>query len=304
MKFLLTGATGFVGPALVRRLKERKDTARVVTRDPVAAAQALGQDVDAVALDAPPAKLFEGVDVVVNLMGEPIFGRRWSAEQKVRLRNSRVEGTKRLVDAMRALPADKRPKALISASAIGYYGARGNEELGEDGPIGVGFLADVCREWEDAARAAETLGVRTAIVRVGVVLGPGGGALERMLPIFRLGGGGPIGSGAHWFSWIHRDDLAGLILHCADRPEVRGPVNGTAPNPVTNAAFTKALAKAVRRPAFFPVPPFMLKLVFGESAEILTTGQRVLPKAALASGYAFKYPDVDAALAAILPLCP
>jgi uncharacterized protein (TIGR01777 family) len=304
MKFLLTGATGFVGPAVVRRIRERKDSFRVVTRNPVAAAQALGQDLDVASLETPAAKLFDGVDAVISLMGEPIFGKRWTPAQKAELRASRVETTKKLVAAMRSLPEGKRPKAFVSSSAVGYYGARGNEELTESGSIGVGFLADVCREWEAAALEAETFGVRTVVVRTGVVLGPGGGALAQMLPIFRLGGGGPIGSGSHWFPWIHRDDLAAMMLFAVDRAEVRGPLNGTAPNPVTNAVFTKALAKAVKRPAFFPVPPFMLRLVFGESAEILTTGQRVLPAKALAAGYAFSYPEIGAALAQILPHCP
>lgn len=303
MKFLLTGATGFVGPAVVRRLRERKDTFRLVTRDPVAAAQALGQDLETITLAAPAAKLFEGVDAVVNLAGEPIFGKRWSAAQKVALRASRVDGTKRLVAAMKELPPEKRPKVFVSGSAVGFYGARGNEELDETGAIGVGFLADVCREWEAAALEAEALGVRTVVLRTGVVLGPDGGALAQMLPIFKLGAGGPIGSGSHWFPWIHRDDLAGLILHAIERADVKGPLNGTAPSPVTNAVFTKALGKALRRPAFFPVPPFMLRLVFGESAEILTSGQRVLPAKALAGGYAFRYPTIDAALAQIIPLC-
>lgn len=300
MKVLLTGATGFVGPAIVRRLRERKDTFRIVTRNPVGAAQALGQDLDVVALDAPPATWFAGVDAVVNLMGEPIFGARWTPAQRARLRSSRVDGTRRLVAALGALPAEKRPKVMVSASAIGFYGARGNEELGEDAPVGVGFLPDVCREWEEAARGAEAHGIRTAIVRVGVVLGAEGGALAQMLPIFRLGLGGPIGAGRHWFSWIHRDDLAGLFVHALDRADVSGPVNGTAPHPVTNGDFTKALAKALRRPAFFPVPPFALRLAFGDSAEILTTGQRVEPRKALATGYAFRHPTIDAALAAIL----
>ena len=303
MKFLLTGATGFVGPAVVRRLRERKDTFRVVTRDPVSAAQALGQGLETYPLSAPVARLFEGVDAVVNLMGEPIFGKRWSPAQKFALRASRVDGTKRLVAAMKELPPEKRPKVFVSGSAVGFYGARGNEEIDESGSIGVGFLADVCREWEAAALEAEALGVRTVVLRTGVVLGPGGGALAQMLPIFRLGGGGPIGSGSHWFPWIHRDDLAGLILHAVDKVEVKGPLNGSAPSPVTNAVFTKALGKAVRRPAFFPVPPFALRLAFGESADILTSGQRVLPAKALATGYSFQYPTIEAALTQILPHC-
>jgi uncharacterized protein len=298
MKFLVTGATGFVGAGLVRRIRERKDTFRVVSRDPVHAAMALGQDLDVVAATDPAPRLFDGVDAVVNLMGEPIFGRRWTEEQKRKIRSSRVDGTRRLVDGMKALPPDKRPKALVSASAVGFYGPHGNEELDESAPVGVGFLPDVCREWEDAARGAEACGVRVVITRFGVVLGPQGGALATMLPIFRAGLGGPIGAGRQWMSWIHRDDVAGILIHAAEKADVRGALNATTPNPVTNADFTKALAKTLHRPAIFPVPPVMLRLLFGASAEVLTTGQRVLPKRTLESGYVFQRPELAGALAA------
>jgi uncharacterized protein len=296
MKWLVTGATGFVGTAVVRKLRERKDSFRVVTRDVASAAAALGQDLDAVALDAAPTALLSGVDAIVNLMGEPIFGRRWSKEQRRRIRASRVDGTRRLVEACAALPEGSRPKVLVSGSAVGFYGDRKDQEVDETTGPGVGFLADVCREWEEAALGAEKLGVRVVLVRTGVVLGPFGGALAQMLPIFKLGLGGRIGDGRQWMPWIHRDDLAGVFLHAADKVDLRGALNGTAPTPVRNADFTTALGAALKRPTVFPVPAFALRVLFGESAEILTTGQKVLPRRTLESGFTFKYQDVASAL--------
>ncbi len=303
MNVLITGGTGFVGQALYSRLIKRKDAVRVVTRNVVSAVQALGQEVVTVSPTADPKALFAGTQAVVNLAGEPIFGRRWSKAQKEALRSSRVDGTRRLVDAILALPAEQRPKVLVSGSAIGFYGPHGDEELDESSGPGSGFLATVCRAWEDEARRAEGAGVRVVILRTGVVLGPFGGALAQMLPFFKIGAGGPIGSGRHWFSWIHRDDLVGMIIHALDHAGVTGVMTGTAPGACTNAAFSKALGKALHRPAFLPTPPFALQLLFGESASILTTGQRVTPRRALESGFSFQFPTVDAALGDIVPKC-
>jgi uncharacterized protein (TIGR01777 family) len=301
MKVLVSGGTGFIGRALMRRLRARKDSVRVITRDPVKAAFELGQDVDCVSLAADPKTLLGGAEAVVSLLGEPIFGRRWTAAQKKRIRESRVDGTQRLVAAMRAVAPEARPKVFVSGSAIGYYGPRGDQELFEDAPSGDDFLAEVCREWEKAALEAADLGIRVVIVRTGIVLGPGGGALAQMLPIFRLGGGGPIGSGSQFMSWIHLDDMASLIVHAIVTPSLTGPVNGTAPNPVTNKAFGKALGKVLHRPAFVPTPRLALRVIFGESADILATGQRVVPRKAVASGFTFAFPDLEPALRACVP---
>jgi uncharacterized protein len=296
MKVLVGGGTGFIGSALVRKLASRKDSARVITRDASKAAFELGQDVDCVAPGADAATLLGGADAVVNLAGESIFGRRWTSAQKERIRQSRVGATRTLVAAMGAVPPAQRPKVFVSGSAVGYYGPRGDQELDESAMSGQDFLAEVCKEWEKTALEAEAHGVRVVLVRTGIVLGPGGGALGQMLPIFRLGAGGPIGSGDQYMSWIHRDDLVGMILHAIATPAVTGPMNGSAPNPVTSKAFAKVLGKVLRRPAVLPAPRFALRLAFGESADILATGQRVLPNRALASGYVFAFPDLDAAL--------
>jgi uncharacterized protein (TIGR01777 family) len=296
MKVLVSGGTGFIGSSVVSRLKARKDSVRVITRDPVRAAAVLGQDADTVAMDAEPKALFGGAEAVVNLLGEPIFGKRWTEGQKARIRSSRVDGTRRLVAAMKALDQAARPKVFVSGSAIGYYGPRGDQELNEDAPPGNDFLAEVCREWEAAALEAAPLGVRVVLLRTGVVLGPGGGALAQMMPIFRLGLGGPIGSGSQYLSWIHVEDHVGLVLHAVATPALSGPVNATAPSPRTNKEFAKVLGKVLRRPAFLTTPTFALKLAFGESSSILASGQRVVPKRALESGFRFAHPDLEAAL--------
>jgi uncharacterized protein len=295
MKVLVGGGTGFIGGALVRKLALRKDPVQVITRDPAKAAFELGQDVTCVAPGAEAAAL-SGVDAVVNLAGESIFGRRWTDAQKRRIRESRVATTRGLVAAMRALPAEKRPKVFASGSAVGWYGPRADQELDEDALSGQDFLADVCKEWEKAALEAEDLGVRVVLVRTGIVLGPGGGALAQMLPIFKLGMGGPIGSGKQYMSWIHRDDHVALMLHALAADALKGPVNFTAPKPVTSKEFARTLGKVLRRPAFLPVPRAGLRLLFGESADILATGQRVLPKRALATGFQFAFPDLEPAL--------
>jgi uncharacterized protein (TIGR01777 family) len=296
MKIAVGGGTGFIGSALVSRLRARKDSVRVITRDAASATSALGQEVDWVTPAADPQAVLGGMDAVVNLAGEPIFGRRWTSAQKARIRASRVEGTRSLVAAMRTLPDAARPKTLVSGSAIGWYGPRGDQELLEDAPAGSDFLADVCREWEGAAAEAATFGVRVVMIRTGIVLGPGGGALARMLPIFKMGGGGPIGSGRQWMSWIHRTDLVSMILHALGTASLSGPLNGTAPNPVTNKEFAKTLGRVLRRPAVVPTPRLALRLAFGESADILATGQRVLPRKAQGSGFAFAFPDLEPAL--------
>jgi len=296
MKVVLTGATGLIGARLVRALRERGDEVTVLSRDPGRAAAGLG-GVDAVGwsmLDEPaPAVALAGRDAVVHLAGENV-AQRWSAPARERIEASRVTGTRNLVAGLRA--ADPRPAALISASAVGYYGEHGDERVPESTPPGDGFLAAVCVGWEREATAASELGVRVACLRTGVVLDAGGGALARMLPFFRLGVGGPVAGGDQYLPWIHADDLVGLYLAAVDGHDWSGPVNGSAPEPVTNAAFSKALGRALHRPALLPVPGFAIQLLYGEMSEIVTEGQRAVPNRAQALGFSYAHPDLDEAL--------
>jgi uncharacterized protein (TIGR01777 family) len=290
-RILIVGGTGFVGTRLRQMIVDRGGKVVVATRNP--SAQPVMAGVEYAAM---PADL-SGFDAVVNLAGEPLFGRRWNDAVKAEIRRSRVEGTRKLVDALKA--SAQRTKVLVNASAIGIYGDQGERLLPESAKSSVDYLAEVCTAWESEAERASELGVRVVKLRIGVVLGAGG-ALKQMLPPFKLGLGGPIGSGAHWMSWIHIDDLCGMILHALRDETVSGAVNGVAPGACTNKDFSKALGRALSRPAFFPVPPFMLKLMFGEVATVLTASQRCVPERALKSGYAFKYADIDGALRAIL----
>ncbi len=293
MRILVTGATGFIGRSLVERLAARGDRLTLTSRDP---AGVRPPTPDTEVVGALPE--LSGFDAVVGLAGEPILGRRWSAAQKARIVGSRVEGTGDVVLALER--ADPRPAVLVNASAIGFYGDRGDELLDERSRPGSDFLAEVCLDWEASANRARDLGVRTVLLRTGVVLGPGGGALKKMLPLFRLGLGGPIGSGAQWMSWIHRDDLVRMILFALDTPEVEGPLNGTAPNPVTGKNFTAELGRVLRRPAFLPAPGFGLRLVLGEAASMLLASQRCSADRALEFGFHFDHPELAEALAALL----
>ncbi|MBN2195150.1 MAG: TIGR01777 family oxidoreductase [Polyangiaceae bacterium] len=296
MRALVTGATGLIGQRLVRGL----DGAAALTRSPARAAAEL-PGVHAWRWDpmteAAPAKALQGIDVVFHLAGEPIAGARWTDEQRRRIRDSRVSGTRHLVAGFRALAV--RPRVLVSASATGYYGDRGDEELDEASSRGSGFLAQVCADWEAEAMAAAELGLRVVCVRIGVVLAPGGGALARMLTPFRLGLGGRLAGGRQWMSWIHIDDLAGLLLHAAADDRIHGAMNAVAPEPVTNQEFTRALGAAVHRPAFLRVPAFALRVAFGDLAGILTASQRVVPRVALGAGYRFAQGRLAGALASV-----
>jgi uncharacterized protein (TIGR01777 family) len=297
MRILVTGATGFIGQRLVEEFQRQGHTLVALSRDPGAAQR----DVPGLERaykwsplhELPPAEAFHGVDAVVHLAGESVTG-RWTEEKKQSIRDSRVLGTINLVKAIVRLQT--KPPVLVSASAIGYYGDRGEEELAENSAPGNDFLAEVCQEWEKEAGKVEWGGVRSARVRVGVVVGPGGGALGAMLLPFKLGAGGPLGSGRQWWSWVHRDDLIALILHLIEHPEFSGPVNGTAPEPVRQKDFAKVLGRVLWRPAFLPAPAFALKIVLGGFSTELLSSKRVLPKMAQELGFRFRYPQLEAAL--------
>jgi uncharacterized protein (TIGR01777 family) len=306
MQIFVMGGTGLIGSSLVERLSERGDRVVLMTRRPAMARERWGERCTIV--DGDPMKAgrwmeaVKGCDAVINLVGESIFARRWNDEFKKLLRDSRVLSTQNVVRALMQSPKTPAgsPKVLVNGSAIGYYGPCGDEELTEESLAGGDMLAQLAIEWEQAASLAETAGIRVTRIRTGVVLDKDGGALPQMLTPFKLGLGGPIGSGKHWFSWIHIDDEVGIILLALDHRGAIGAINATAQHTVTNKEFSKALGRALHRPAIFPVPPFMLRLRFGEVADILTTGQRVVPAKALALGYQFKFPEIDGALANLL----
>lgn len=297
MTIAITGASGFIGRRLMKALAGGNHSLRVLSRH---AGTNLPPGVKLYVWDAskgqPPAESLEGVDALVHLAGEPI-AQRWNDEVKQKIHETRVTGTRNLVQALSTV--SQRPAVLICGSAIGYYGSRGDEVLTESSAPGSGFVAEICIEWEKEADLAESLGMRVVKLRTGVVLGANGGALAKMLPPFKAGMGGKLGHGDQWMSWIHQDDLVGIVQHALDNP-VRGPVNGTAPNPSTNADFTRTLGHALGRPAVVAMPAFMLKTMFGEMSEIMLASQRVLPQAAQAAGYQFRYPELEPALQNIL----
>jgi uncharacterized protein (TIGR01777 family) len=301
MKALVTGATGLLGRALVARLAQHAQVT-VLSRDPEQAASLLGsvraQRWNAATEPAPAAALRE-VDVVFHLAGEPLAEGRWTTDKKRRIRESRELGTRNLVAGLAALQG-ARPRALISASAVGFYGDCGDRELDESAPVGQGFLPEICAVWEREAQAAAALGLRVVCVRTGVVLAAGGGALARMRPPFSLGVGGPLGSGAQWMPWVHLDDAVGLFLHAAQHESLQGPLNGVAPEPVTNATFARALGAALHRPARLPIPRAALRIVFGELSDMLFESQRVVPRVAQRTGYRFEHPQLEGALRAAL----
>ena len=295
MKVLVTGSSGLVGSVVVGALdKSGQQVLRLVRAKPSTANEIHWSPAEG-RLD--PAAL-EGLDGVVHLAGENITG-RWTAAKKARIRDSRVNGTQLLAGAVARLA--RPPKVLVCASAIGYYGDRSDEVLREDSPPGKGFLADVCQEWEAAARPAAEKGIRVVHLRIGVVLSPAGGALAKMLTPFKLGLGGKIGSGNQYMSWIAIDDLVGVIQHALATDALRAPVNAVAPRPVTNREFTKTLGRVLGRPTIFPMPAFAARLAFGEMAdELLLASARVEPVRLAASGYRFQMPELDAALRHLL----
>jgi uncharacterized protein (TIGR01777 family) len=297
MKILVSGASGLVGSAVAGSLSARgdrviqlvrstpKDTQREVLWNPKKGIEDTGT--------------LEGVDAVIHLAGEPIAEGRWTEEKKRRIRESRVEGTRVLSEALARMT--RKPSVLLSASAIGYYGGRGDEILTEESAPGDDFLAKVCRDWEGATAPAASAGIRVANMRFGVILSPEGGALQKMLTPFKFGLGGRLGSGHQYMSWIAIDDVVGAVLHLLEKEAARGPVNVVAPNPATNSEFTKALGEALSRPTIFSVPKFAVRLAFGEVADLaLLASQRVEPRRLKESGYVFKYPELSVALKHIL----
>lgn len=296
MNVLISGSSGLIGSELVTRLTSGGHcVGRLVRRAPLNDAE-ISWNPETGAVDL--ARL-GGFDAVVHLAGENIAAGRWSEAVKRRIRDSRVEGTRRLCEALAQLEAP--PKHLVCASAIGYYGDRGEEVLTEDSAMGTGFLAEVCRDWEAAADPARAQGLRVVHLRIGVVLSPRGGALQKMLLPFRLGAGGVVGSGRQYWSWIALDDVAGACLHVLTHPELTGPVNAVSPHPATNREFTQTLGRVLRRPTVFPLPGFAARLALGEMAEaLLLASARVVPQRLLSSGYEFRYPDLEAALRHLL----
>jgi uncharacterized protein (TIGR01777 family) len=287
-RIVVTGASGFIGTRLCDVLRQSGYEVATVGRGPSATFR---WDYTS---DAPP-EAFESADAVVHLAGEPVV-QRWSPEVKQRIHDSRVRSTERLIQAL-SITRD-RPKVLVCASAVGYYGNSKDHPLPESAGPGRGFLSGVCREWEAKADLAESLGMRVAKIRTGIVLGENGGALKQMLPAFKVGVGGRLASGTQWMPWIHLDDIAAIFQHAIGNP-VHGALNGAAPGIVTNREFTAQLAEALHRPAFFPVPRFALNLLFGEMGEVMLDSQRVIPAATLESGYRFRYPDLPSALASL-----
>jgi uncharacterized protein (TIGR01777 family) len=302
VKVVVTGATGFIGTPLCRALRTAGAEVVALTRRAAPARELLGEGIGVAEWDARSPGAWEevlaGAQGVINLAGEPLVGRAWTSRQKEVLRASRVETTRALVAAMGKTSA--RPEVLLSASAVGYYGPHGDETLTEESPPGSDFLGGLVREWEAAAEAAKPLGVRVARLRLGVVLGEGGGALAKMAPPFRFFLGGPLGSGQQWVSWVHRDDVIGIALWALENGAVRGAVNVTAPQPVPMREFARALGRALGRPSWAPVPAPALRVLMGEMADVLLTGQRVLPEVARSLGYRFRFPDLDGALRSIL----
>lgn len=297
MRILVTGASGLVGSALVPALEENGHEVFNVSRSAPESDHDIQWDPYKGFSDA-EAKKLEGMDAVVHLAGESI-AEYWSEEKKQRLRESRVKGTETLISALAGL--ESKPKIVVSASAVGFYGSRGDEELTEESAPGEGFLPDICLDWEAEAMKAQEFGARVAVPRIGIVLAKDGGALAKMLTPFSFGLGGTVGEGDQWMSWIALSDLVRLIQFLINNDRMSGPVNATAPEPVTNQEFTKALGKVLNRPTFIPVPGFGVKLLFGEMGErLLLEGCKVLPKKIQDAGFKFSFPKVEAALKDIL----
>jgi uncharacterized protein len=303
MRVVITGATGTIGAALSSALHARGDVVVALSRDADRGRRALGADAEVHAWPDPlrtpaPADALRGSDAVVHLLGEPV-AQRWTDASKRRIRESRVLATRNLVNALNELDDGARPDVLVSQSAVGYYGPQGDEPLDEHVPAGSDFLAEVVTAWEyEAGQVAAR--IRVSLTRTGVVLSPSGGALAKMLPFFKLGIGGPVAGGRQYVPWIHLDDVVGAMLGCIDDPDASGPINVTAPNPVTNAQLSTVLGRVLHRPAVLPIPALAVKLLYGEMAEIVTTGQRARPSKLQQLGYRFAHPELEEALRDVL----
>ncbi|MEQ1876084.1 MAG: TIGR01777 family oxidoreductase [Bdellovibrionia bacterium] len=297
MKIAITGATGLVGSELARALVLEGHELLLLSRDPSNAEKKLALKAKYIKWP-PPAQSLEATDAVIHLLGESIAEKRWTAAQKKEIRDSRVESTRELVTQLKALK--KPPRILLAASAVGYYGSRGNEVLTENSKPAADFLAEVCVEWEREAQAYESIG-RTVRVRTGVVLSAKGGAFPKMMMPFNLGAGGKLGTGEQWFSWIHLSDLIAIYKHLLRANHISGPVNAVAPNPVTNKDMTDKVSKHLGRPALLPVPRFALRLAVGEMADAILASERVKPAVLESSGFHFRYPELSGALNELLP---
>ncbi len=298
---LVTGGTGFIGSRVCAALHEQGDTVHVLSRSPERAQTKMksarafyGWNPETEKL---PPEATNGMVAVVHLAGETIAG-RWNDEKKRRIRDSRILSTRNLVESLTA--TDTKPDVLVCASAIGYYGDSGDEHFTEVSPPGNDFLAKTCQEWEAEAQKAIDFGIRVVTVRIGLVLGLGGGLLAQVLPPFKMGVGGTLGNGRQWMSWIHVDDVVGIILHALENNEIRGALNATAPTPVRNTEFTKTLGTVLRRPTLFPIPTFGLKLMMGEFADFIVLSQNVLPEKTEVSGYEFRHRTLESALRDLL----
>lgn len=305
MKILITGATGFIGTPLTHALLKKGHSVSALSRDAVRAKAKLERGIEPALAsrlethawnaesELPSAAALSGIDAVIHLAGESVAGSRWSEAAKKRIRESRTKSTRNLVSSLATLT--HKPTVFVGASAIGFYGDQKEKALTEDSPLGSGFLASVCQDWETEAAKVDC--GRKVTIRIGLVLGPNGGALEKMLPVFKLGGGGKLGHGDQWMSWIALDDLVTMFVTAIENPKWQGIYNGTAPEPVRNSEFTTTLGKVLHRPTVFAVPSFALRLTFGEMAdETLLASQKILPKRVRETGFHFQYPDLKSAL--------
>ncbi|MBI3309232.1 MAG: TIGR01777 family protein [Candidatus Melainabacteria bacterium] len=303
MKIIIAGGTGFIGSPLLDELEKKQHEIVLLTKHPHAVSNLENKFITLQRWDRKTvgewANHLNGADAIINLCGENIAGNKWTKEQKEKLLHSRLDSTRALVNAIKE--AEPKPKTLINASAVGYYGNIEDEEIVDESHArGHGFLADVCESWESIANEAKQYNVRVVLLRIGIVIEKSGGALQKMLPPFQMFAGGPLGSGKQWVPWIHRDDVIGAILFALENENISGPVNVTAPNIVRNKDFCKALGKTIHRPSWAPVPSFAVKMLLGDMSEMVLTGQKAFPKKLKACGYKFKYENVEDALKAAL----